>query len=411
MIKGSTPFVPGPRPNFNRLKSQVPAASPQNGQNEQNAPAPANQSPEELEAQIDALFGPQSQPAPAHSSTTMATTMTNRRTLGDLVPQSVIPPRAGQQVLPLQVPGDNVANNAEARPRALGKASVSWKSVSTVITPASGFIAGYHGSLNPYSGCTFGCQYCYASNFAKDTQAQDTWGQWVQGKDNAAQALRREVAPGALNGKCLYMSTVTDPYQPLEKKAGVTRAILETLLELHPRVKIVVQTRSPLVVRDLDLFQAIEKAGGRVQVNMTLTTDSESVRKLYEPGCPSNQARLKAIVSLHQAGIQCAITMTPLLPVEDISQWIVDLKATGISRYIVQDFHLPKGNSAPGQQAHGGPHRCESPGGDRVALWNGPGPGRGPVCPGLSGLAQRPESRLPQHRRRPHRLPTPLLGG
>ena len=84
-------------------------------------------------------------------------------------------------------------------------------------------------------------------------------------------------------------------------------------------------------------------APGRVQVNMTVTTDDEDVRKTFEPGCPSNPARLKAIRQIQKAGIQSCITMTPLLLVRDANAFCDSLLETGVQRFIAQTFHFEKG--------------------------------------------------------------------
>ena len=133
----------------------------------------------------------------------------------------------------------------------------------------------YDFTLNPYSGCSFGCSYCYAAFFTRDQAQQDNWGLWVNAKQNAAQLIE-DLKPGELDGKRIYMSSVTDPYQPLEQRILLTQQILEAMAK-HHRPKLVVQTRSPLVTRDIPLFQEIEQRGGRVQVNMTVTTDDEDV--------------------------------------------------------------------------------------------------------------------------------------
>ena len=104
-------------------------------------------------------------------------------------------------------------------------------------------------------------------------------------KENATELLKKR-RPGYLDGKRIYLSSVTDPYQPLEKELKLTRRLLEIMLNNHTP-KLVVQTRSPTVVNDIDLYRKIEKRGGRVQVNMTITTDDESIRKAFEPYCPS----------------------------------------------------------------------------------------------------------------------------
>ena len=115
--------------------------------------------------------------------------------------------------------------------------------------------------LNPYSGCSFGCSYCYAAFFSRDQAQQDNWGLWVNAKQNAAQLIE-DLKPGELDGKRIYMSSVTDPYQPLEQRILLTQQILEKLAGRH-RPKLVVQTRSPLVTRDIPLFQEIEQGGER----------------------------------------------------------------------------------------------------------------------------------------------------
>ena len=105
-----------------------------------------------------------------------------------------------------------------------------------------------------------------------------------------------------------------------------------------------VQTRSPLVTRDIDLFKKIK----RVQVNITVTTDNEDVRKAFEPYCPSNKVRLQAIKEINDKGIQSCITMTPLLPLADAESFAQALKETGIKRYIIQPFHKNKGRFVAG---------------------------------------------------------------
>ena len=138
---------------------------------------------------------------------------------------------------------------------------------------------GLRPQPEPLRGCSFGCTYCYAAFFQRTKAQQDTWGEWVTVKENAPDLIAGLPA-GKLDGKRIYMSSVTDPYQPVERKSLITRRILELMTQRHaPRL--VVQTRSPLVTRDIDLFGKIEERGGRVQVNMTVTTDDEDVRKTF----------------------------------------------------------------------------------------------------------------------------------
>lgn len=219
----------------------------------------------------------------------------------------------------------------------LGNTSIEYVQASGILTEAKGFMEAYDYTLNPYSGCSFGCNYCYAAFFARSSDDKDNWGNWLRVKENALQLLiKKRKKP--LVDKTIYISSVTDPYQPIEKDLELTRSILKELLDYH-KVRLVIQTRSQLVARDIDLFKQFEV----IQVNMTVTTDSDEVRKAFEPYCPSNKVRLKAIKEITDAGIPTCITMTPLLPVENALDFTKELLATGVKKFIVQPFHPDKG--------------------------------------------------------------------
>ena len=214
--------------------------------------------------------------------------------------------------------------------------------VGQILTKASGFMEDYDYTLNPYSGCGFGCTYCYAAFFAKDAERRDQWGIWVDVKKNAMDVLNRPRQRAKLDDARIYMSSVTDAYQPVERELCLTRGLLEIMADGH-RPKLVVQTRSPDVTRDVDLFRQIEANGGRVQVNMSITTDNETVRKTFEPQCPSNAQRLRALETVHEAGIQTCITLCPLLWTDDAQQLALSLIATGVKRIIIQPFKFKTG--------------------------------------------------------------------
>lgn len=229
----------------------------------------------------------------------------------------------------------------------VGQADVNVINASGIVNQKpAGFISSYDSLINPYQGCTFGCSYCYASSFTftRSAERSENWGNWVDVKQNAHTLVKN--ARPSLNGRTCYMASATDPYQPVELQANVTRAILESLAQYHPRVKLVIQTRSPFVTRDLDLLEEITQAGGKVQVNMTITTFHEPTRKAYERGCPSTQKRLDAIVQAAQAGIGACITMTPALdlgvssPRDDATlQALQQAHEDGVPRFIFQPFH------------------------------------------------------------------------
>lgn len=228
----------------------------------------------------------------------------------------------------------------------MGHVDVAYGSTHEILTRATGFMEEYDFTLNPYSGCSFGCTYCYAAFFSGTKAKRDNWGHWVTVKENALDLLRRRRL-NALDGKLIYMSSVTDPYQPIERRLGLTRDLLNVLANRH-RPKLVVQTRSPDVVRDCDLFRKIENVGGRVQVNMTVTTDDEDVRRAFEPYCPSNSVRLRAISEVQAAGVDTCITMTPLLWLSEPYTFAERLLATNVRKFIVQPFHFQRGKFVAG---------------------------------------------------------------
>lgn len=226
-------------------------------------------------------------------------------------------------------------------PERTGRAVVTLKPKSAVLSRAGGFMSDYDFTLNPYSGCQFGCAYCYAAFFVNDDQKRQDWGLWVEVKEDAVRELSRS---RSVAGAKVYMSSVTDPYQPLEAKVGLTRQILEVLVSPLKMPRLVVQTRSPLVTRDLDLLKRLD----HVRINMTITTDSESVRKRFEPSCPSNELRLEALREAKKQGLKICACITPMLPLEDPSRFADTLAALEADIYVAQPFKPSTGRFAAG---------------------------------------------------------------
>lgn len=225
----------------------------------------------------------------------------------------------------------------EEKRMTVGNTAVTYKSSASILTEGKGFMGAYDFTLNPYSGCSFGCTYCYAAFFSRSEEKRRNWGYWLDVKENALQLLIK-FRKKSLFDKTIYMSSVTDPYQPLERDLKLTRSLIKELLDFH-QPRLVIQTRSPIVVRDIDLFQQFKA----IQVNMTITTDSERVRKVFEPLCPSNNIRLKAIQEVNSSGVNTCVTITPLLPVEHAEDFAKKLLDTGIKKFIIQSFHSDKG--------------------------------------------------------------------
>jgi DNA repair photolyase len=218
------------------------------------------------------------------------------------------------------------------------EAQVELAQARSILTAATGFIkrGGFDWTCNPYVGCTFGCRYCYAMFLPQNRRPRDDWGRWFQVKANAVELARRQ-APRAA-GQAVYMSSVTDPYQPVERALGLTRGILEALAPHQPRL--VIQTRGPLVVRDADILARF----GSVRVNLSIPTDDEEIRKAFEPKAPPLEARWEAARHLKALGIPVGLCLTPLLPVADHAAFADRVAGFGAEVVVVQEFHdAPRG--------------------------------------------------------------------
>jgi DNA repair photolyase len=169
-------------------------------------------------------------------------------------------------------------------------------------------IEGHEYCINPYVGCEHGCRYCYATFMKRFTGHMEPWGEFVDVKVNASEVLYRQLRR-ARKGSVL-IGTVTDPYQSVEKHYRITRGCLETLLERQFPVNIL--TRSPLCVRDVDLFRKFED----ISVGLSVTTDSEKIKKAFEPNSPSIKARIKALQTLHEEGVRTYTFIGPMLPLD-----------------------------------------------------------------------------------------------
>jgi DNA repair photolyase len=186
----------------------------------------------------------------------------------------------------------------------IGKPLIREKTVKSVLSKSG--IPSVDYCLNPYVGCAHGCRYCYATFMKRFTGHTEPWGAFVDVKVNAPEVLQRQFKR-ARRGYVM-LSSVTDPYQPLEKKYGLTRRCLEILLKHQFPVGIL--TKSPLVLRDLDLIRQFED----IEVGMTITTDDETIKKIFEPETPPIEARIQTLEELHHQGIGTYAFIGPLLP-------------------------------------------------------------------------------------------------
>ena len=186
--------------------------------------------------------------------------------------------------------------------------------VKSVLSSTTGFIAqaGFTHSLTPARNCTFGCSYCYVPTMGifGGLKPDDWkhWGHFTTFKSNAPELLRCQLRADQV----IYCSPVVDPYQPAEESEELMPRILDELLARPPRV-FVIQTRGPLILRDLDRLVALAQRTA-LRVSFSITTNREDVRKLYEPHCAPIHQRIETVRRLRAAGIDTFATLAPLLP-------------------------------------------------------------------------------------------------
>jgi DNA repair photolyase len=219
-------------------------------------------------------------------------------------------------------------------------------------------------SVNPYRGCEHGCVYCYA-------RPGHAWLGLSPGldfetrlfaKDDAAALLREELAARGYRCAPIALGAVTDAYQPLERSRGITRAVLEVLLELrHP---LTVVTKSALVERDLDLLAELAR-DGLVHVQLSVTTLRPDLARRLEPRAASPQRRLDTIARLSAAGVPVGVLVAPVIPVLTDSELEAVLAAAReagarsagyvllrLPREVAELFRGWLEAHAPGQAAH-----------------------------------------------------------
>ncbi|MBG9790439.1 SPL family radical SAM protein [Brevibacillus laterosporus] len=218
------------------------------------------------------------------------------------------------------------------------KSEFFYKYPKTLLNKGTGFLADYTHSLNPYTGCSFACSYCYVRQMPVSTFRKKEWGTWVDIKKEAADLLHKELKRAKSKGKVtIFMSSSTDPYQPIEHKEKVTRSLLEVMVEEPPDF-LFIQTRSPLVGRDIDLLSSLEE---RVRVSMTIETDREDIRKHFTPHAPPIQARLQTLQLLADAGVPTQATIAPLLPSsEEFPKKLIKL----VDRICIDDYFMGDGS-------------------------------------------------------------------
>lgn len=168
-------------------------------------------------------------------------------------------------------------------------------------------------TINPYRGCEFGCQYCYARYTHEFMEMRDglEFEQKIYVKQHAAELLRHDLRK-VKSGESIALGTATDPYQPAERRYEVTRGILEEFSR-HQGFELGIVTKSNLIVRDVDLLREVAR-GNILSVHITVTTLDTDLARILEPRAPRPDLRIEAVRQLSVAGITVGVSCSPVLP-------------------------------------------------------------------------------------------------
>lgn len=209
--------------------------------------------------------------------------------------------------------------------------------VKSVMTKSNLPVADF--SVNPYVGCAHACKYCYASFMKRFTNHPEPWGEFIDVKH-----WPEIKNPGKYAGKEAFIGSVTDPYQPCEKKYERTRALLEQLK--GSGVSISIATRSKLVLRDIDLIKTFPNA----RVAISINTVDEAFRKEMDRGATIEE-RLDTMKQLYDAGIKTTCFISPIFPgITDVEAivdrakdrcnlvWLESLNLRGDYRVVIMEW-------------------------------------------------------------------------
>ncbi len=168
-------------------------------------------------------------------------------------------------------------------------------------------------SINPYRGCEFACRYCYARYTHEFMEMRDPvdFERKIYIKQNAAWLLRQELR-SVRPDEHIAIGTATDPYQPIEKRAGVTRSLLEVFAEQRG-LRIGIVTKSTLIERDIDLLLRIAETND-LTLHITITTPDAALARILEPRAPRPDLRFRTVRRLREAGLRTGIMCSPLMP-------------------------------------------------------------------------------------------------
>ncbi len=185
--------------------------------------------------------------------------------------------------------------------------------VRSVLNRCTGTRMPFTWTINPYRGCEFACKYCYARYTHEFMEMRDgvDFEQKIYAKQHAADLLRQELRK-VKPGQDIALGTATDPYQPIEKKLEITRAILQEISR-HSGLEVGIVTKSAMVARDIDVLREVA-TNNRISVSFTVTTVDAELARILEPRAPRPDLRLESLKKLREAGIRAGVICAPVLP-------------------------------------------------------------------------------------------------
>lgn len=188
--------------------------------------------------------------------------------------------------------------------------------------PASDF------EINPFVGCLHGCKYCYACFMKKFTNHDEDWGTFIDVKQ-----CDKPIDIEKIKGKTVFIASVTDCYNPIEKEYKITRRILEQIKDADANIDIT--TKSSLVLRDLDIIKQMKN----VEVAISINTINEKFKEDMD-NAPSIKERIDTLRILHENGIKTVLFMSPIFP--EITEWIQIIERTKdfVDEYWFENLNL-----------------------------------------------------------------------
>jgi DNA repair photolyase len=204
----------------------------------------------------------------------------------------------------------------ELEPSVFHGAKVLPEEARSILRPQRDERYGFGFALSPYRGCAHSCAYCFVREYPNALHSMGEWGGWCAPKLNAPELLWAQ--RHRLHGQSVFMATATDPYQPIESEFRLTRRCLKVLLECRDTT-VLVHTRSPLVMQDVDLLREF---GPRLHVGISIPTDDDTIRQVIEPHASPIPLRWTTAERLAGAGIHVNIAATPMFPMQSVTAFV-----------------------------------------------------------------------------------------